>query len=102
MDQIFTVLLSTSMFVGGVVGFFLDNTLPGRFYSIGRKSRLFQHFVEVLRLFGAIPSVSDSIENPMTIVLNLRTPNSMASTLSEVGDIFQAPSHGALLVLTNS
>ncbi|XP_066284496.1 solute carrier family 23 member 1-like [Branchiostoma lanceolatum] len=28
-DQIFTVLLSTSMFVGGFVGFFLDNTVPG-------------------------------------------------------------------------
>jgi len=28
-DQIFTVLLSTSMFVGGVVGFILDNTVPG-------------------------------------------------------------------------
>ena len=29
-DQILTVLLSTSMFVGGVIGAFLDNTLPGR------------------------------------------------------------------------
>ncbi|ELT94865.1 hypothetical protein CAPTEDRAFT_177506 [Capitella teleta] len=28
-DQIFTVLLSSSMFVGGVIGFFLDNTVPG-------------------------------------------------------------------------
>ncbi len=29
-DQIFTVLLSTSMFVGGMVGLILDNTLPGK------------------------------------------------------------------------
>ena len=30
-DQIVTVLLSTSMFVGGVTGFVLDNTVPGQF-----------------------------------------------------------------------
>ena len=28
-DQIITVLLSTSMFVGGTMGFILDNTIPG-------------------------------------------------------------------------
>ncbi|CAH1772530.1 unnamed protein product [Owenia fusiformis] len=28
-DNILTVLMSTSMFVGGLVGFFLDNTIPG-------------------------------------------------------------------------
>lgn len=28
-DQLITVLLSTSMFVGGVIAFFLDNTIPG-------------------------------------------------------------------------
>ena len=28
-DQIISVLLSTSMFVGGLVGFVLDNTIPG-------------------------------------------------------------------------
>jgi len=28
-DQILKVLLETSMFVGGVLGFFLDNTIPG-------------------------------------------------------------------------
>ncbi|ELT95871.1 hypothetical protein CAPTEDRAFT_174658 [Capitella teleta] len=28
-DNIITVLLSTSMFVGGITGFFLDNTIPG-------------------------------------------------------------------------
>ena len=28
-DQILTVLLGTSMFVGGFVGFVLDNTIPG-------------------------------------------------------------------------
>ena len=28
-DQIITVLLSTSMFVAGVLGFVLDNTIPG-------------------------------------------------------------------------
>lgn len=28
-DQILAVLLSTSMFVGGVVGFVLDVTIPG-------------------------------------------------------------------------
>ena len=32
-DQIVSVLLSTSMFVGGVVGFILDNTVPGRHRS---------------------------------------------------------------------
>ncbi|XP_063301361.1 solute carrier family 23 member 1 [Pelobates fuscus] len=29
MDQILTVLLTTEMFVGGCIAFFLDNTLPG-------------------------------------------------------------------------
>lgn len=28
-DQVLTVLLSTSMFVGGMLGFILDNTIPG-------------------------------------------------------------------------
>ena len=28
-DQIIAVLLSTSMFIGGFVGFLLDNTIPG-------------------------------------------------------------------------
>ena len=28
-DQILTVLLSTSMFVGGAIAMFLDNTVPG-------------------------------------------------------------------------
>ena len=28
-DQILKVLLETSMFVGGFLGFFLDNTIPG-------------------------------------------------------------------------
>ena len=28
-DQMLTVLLSTSMFVGGMSGFLLDNTMPG-------------------------------------------------------------------------
>ena len=28
-DNIFTVLLSTGMFLGGVIGFILDNTIPG-------------------------------------------------------------------------
>lgn len=28
-DQIVTVLLSTSMFTAGVLGFLLDNTIPG-------------------------------------------------------------------------
>ena len=32
-DQIIEVLLSTSMFVGGFVGFVLDNLLPGQIRS---------------------------------------------------------------------
>ena len=31
-DQILTVLLSTSMFIAGVLGFVLDNTVPGTIY----------------------------------------------------------------------
>ena len=33
MDQILSVLLSTSMFVGGVIGFVLDVTIPGKIMS---------------------------------------------------------------------
>ena len=33
-NQIVEVLLSTSMFVGGFTGFFLDNTLPGNYDAI--------------------------------------------------------------------
>lgn len=29
LDQIVNILLSTGMFVAGVLGFFLDNTIPG-------------------------------------------------------------------------
>lgn len=31
LNQVITVLLSTGMFVGGVIGFFFDNTIPGNF-----------------------------------------------------------------------
>ena len=34
LDQILTVLLRTSMFVGGTVGFILDNTIPGKSVTI--------------------------------------------------------------------
>jgi hypothetical protein len=30
LDQIVTILMSTSMFTAGVLGFFLDNTIPGK------------------------------------------------------------------------
>ena len=30
LDQILKVLLETSMFVGGFLGFLLDNTIPGK------------------------------------------------------------------------
>lgn len=29
-DQVLRILLTTNMFVGGVLGFFLDNTIPGK------------------------------------------------------------------------
>lgn len=32
-DQILIVLLSTSMLVGGLIGFLLDNTIPGKVFS---------------------------------------------------------------------
>ena len=31
LDQTLTVLLSTSTFIGGFLGFILDNTIPGNF-----------------------------------------------------------------------
>ena len=31
LDQIMTVLMSTSMFIGGVIGFILDNIIPGEY-----------------------------------------------------------------------
>ena len=33
-DNILVVLLSTSMFMGGVIGFALDNTIPGKLISL--------------------------------------------------------------------
>jgi nucleobase transporter 1/2 len=35
LDQVLTVLLSTAMFVGGVLGFTLDNTVPGMYMTAG-------------------------------------------------------------------
>lgn len=29
-DQVLQILLTTHMFVGGFLGFFLDNTIPGK------------------------------------------------------------------------
>jgi hypothetical protein len=44
-DQVLSVLLSTSMFVGGVVGFLLDNTVPGKNHHLTRAdSRLSSKF----------------------------------------------------------
>ena len=39
LDQILKVLLETSMFVGGFLGFLLDNTIPGKisFYILSGK-----------------------------------------------------------------
>jgi nucleobase transporter 1/2 len=33
LDQIITVLLSTSMFVSLILGFILDNTIPGQTFN---------------------------------------------------------------------
>ena len=33
-DNICQVLLSTSMFVGGMIGMFLDNTIPGEYMDV--------------------------------------------------------------------
>lgn len=33
LDQLITILLSTSMFVAGFIGFILDNTVPGNKYA---------------------------------------------------------------------
>ena len=30
LDQVIKVLLGTAMFVGGILGFVLDNTIPGK------------------------------------------------------------------------
>lgn len=34
LDQVLQVLLTTSMFVGGFLGFILDNTIPGIFSNV--------------------------------------------------------------------
>ena len=47
-DQIATVLLSTSMFVGGVVGFVLDNTIPG-----GQSILLFDYSIKLNQIWQA-------------------------------------------------
>ena len=44
-DQIVTVLMSTSMFTAGVLGFFLDNTIPGKQNTWNKIKKLFQSFV---------------------------------------------------------
>jgi len=33
-DQIITILLSTGMFVAGLLGFIFDNTIPGNFGTL--------------------------------------------------------------------
>jgi nucleobase transporter 1/2 len=45
-DQIVTVLMSTSMFTAGVLGFFLDNTIPGKItqQKIKKKILLMKRF----------------------------------------------------------
>jgi nucleobase transporter 1/2 len=41
-DQIVTVLMSTSMFTAGVLGLFLDNTIPGKItQQINLKKKFF-------------------------------------------------------------
>lgn len=40
LDQVLQVLLTTSMFVGGFLGFILDNTIPGIF-----PTDLYYHFI---------------------------------------------------------
>ena len=44
-DQIIEVLLSTSMFVGGFVGFVLDNQLPGQIRSFFFTSFFYFFFI---------------------------------------------------------
>ena len=34
LDRVITVLLSTAMFVGGIIGFILDNTVPGKCFVL--------------------------------------------------------------------
>ena len=42
------MLLSTHMFVGGVLGFFLDNTIPGNIYFSLMSVLIFRHHLCVL------------------------------------------------------
>ena len=32
-DAVFTILLTTDVFVGALVGFILDNTMPGNYFE---------------------------------------------------------------------
>ena len=34
LDQVIQVMLGTAMFVGGLIGFLLDNTVPGKTLSL--------------------------------------------------------------------
>ena len=54
-DQILTVLLSTNMFVGGLIGAILDNTIPGSddtFYGL-----IFGHVIFISFLYQVLISV---------------------------------------------
>ncbi|CAD5114783.1 DgyrCDS3826 [Dimorphilus gyrociliatus] len=53
-DSALTVLISTSMFVGGVIGFFLDNTVPG-----SKKER------------GLLPQSEEEIQNDVSSIYDL-------------------------------
>jgi hypothetical protein len=48
-DQLLQVLLGTSMFVGGFLGFILDNTVPGKFSS------LISSFLTSYTFFACLP-----------------------------------------------
>lgn len=52
LDQVLHILLTTHMFVGGFLGFFLDNTVPGKLkQKIVTESHCFQFICSYLQQF---------------------------------------------------
>ncbi|XP_078486668.1 solute carrier family 23 member 1-like [Ciona intestinalis] len=64
LDQIFTIILSSAMLVGGVVGFFLDNTLPGTESERGLKAFNVHHEESENKESGDLSEIDESYNLP--------------------------------------
>lgn len=88
-DQIITVLLSTTMFTAGVMGFILDNTVPGMFGCISQALFTFTFIISLMIVLGTpMERGLNWLDQPKKLIdENEEDPGVVPKTLQDTYDL---------------